>query len=455
MVITGTLNTISASLQLARPALNKVCEWVYFEHYYVQTLFMMLGETMCFGAYYFMKYVVNKKNPDALDGNAKPMNPLLLFPASLLDIVGTSLGYVGLGFLRDPGFFQMLRTTPIVFCGLLSIPILKQRLKWFQWTGIMMIVIGIVIKSIPSVIEMFSDEPEDLSIGDACVKKMNTSLYEFQDNWEIDMDGQYGRCAFNIGNYTYHNNYTILLNNESFYEAPINYPTVSQLYHGYQRKLPKAEEEEETLSQATSILIGIAFVVVGEFFHGCQFVYEEKFVVEYDLHPLKVVGIEGTFGVLFLAVALWPAYFITIPKSGILGGIALGPEGRFEDAIDAFTMIFDGGQIWLLGWTIGNMCSISVFNYAGISVTKELSATTRAVLDQIRLVAIWLIFMIPMGAFLCDVQGYFAWTGLVGLFIVICGVWMYNDVIIMPLIRKVTGTGKSSAEKSETDSNNE
>merc|ERR1711973_703207 len=307
--------------------------------------------------------------------------------------------------------------------------------------------IGIVIKSIPSVIEMFSDEPEDLSIGDACVKKMNTSLYEFQDNWEIDMDGQYGRCAFNIGNYTYHNNYTILLNNESFYEAPINYPTVSQLYHGYQRKLPKAEEEEETLSQATSILIGIAFVVVGEFFHGCQF--------EYDLHPLKVVGIEGTFGVLFLAVALWPAYFITIPKSGILGGIALGPEGRFGDAIDAFTMIFDGGQIWLLGWTIGNMCSISVFNYAGISVTKELSATTRAVLDQIRLVAIWLIFMIPMGAFLCDVQGYFAWTGLVGLFIVICGVWMYNDVIIMPLIRKVTGTGKSSAEKSETDSNNE
>ena len=38
---------------------------------------------------------------------------------------------------------------------------------------------------------------------------------------------------------------------------------------------------------------------------------------------------------------------------------------RFEDAIDAFKMIFDGGQTWLLGWTIGNMFSISVFNYAG------------------------------------------------------------------------------------------
>ena len=42
-------------------------------------------------------------------------------------------------------------------------------------------------------------------------------------------------------------------------------------------------------------LVGIAFVLVGEFFHGCQFVYEEKYVVAYDLHPLKVVGYEGRY----------------------------------------------------------------------------------------------------------------------------------------------------------------
>ena len=30
-----------------------------------------------------------------------------------------------------------------------------------------------------------------------------------------------------------------------------------------------------------------------QFFHGCQFVYEEKYVIKYDLHPLKVVGYEG------------------------------------------------------------------------------------------------------------------------------------------------------------------
>ena len=36
----------------------------------------------------------------------------------------------------------------------------------------------------------------------------------------------------------------------------------------------------------------------------------------------------GIFGVLSLSVLLWPMYFITIPKDGVLGGIALGPEGR-------------------------------------------------------------------------------------------------------------------------------
>ena len=65
-----------------------------------------------------------------------------------------------------------------------------------------------------------------------------------------------------------------------------------------------------------------------QFFHGLQFVYEQKYMNEYDLHPLKVVGFEGICGVLTLSVLLWPAYFIQFDKSGIMEGVALGPEGR-------------------------------------------------------------------------------------------------------------------------------
>ena len=46
----------------------------------------------------------------------------------MFDIVGTSLGYIGLGFMKDAGFFQMLRVSPIIFCALISIPVLKQVL---------------------------------------------------------------------------------------------------------------------------------------------------------------------------------------------------------------------------------------------------------------------------------------------------------------------------------------
>lgn len=384
MVITGTLNTMSASLQIARQARGKDRVLNYFEHYYVQTLFMMLGEALCMVAYLILKYIVYKDDPKKVDGDALEMNPLVLWPAAFLDIVATSLGYMGLAFMKDAGFFQMLRVSPIIFCGLLSIPILKQKLRWYNWTGILIVCAGLIIKAIPKVIK--SLDPHPLS---GCVQELNLNATAV------------GSAE---GNFFF---------------------------------LPFAEEEEGDggMSDSTAKLIGIALVLIGEFFHGCQFVYEEMFITKYKLAPLKVVGIEGICGFLTLAVLLWPVYFIKLPAS--LGGAALGPEGRFEDAIDAFVQIFDGDNgYWLLAWTLGNMCSIAVFNFAGITVTKELSATTRAVLDQLRVILIWAIFLIPFGNYLCRMQDFFHFTAPIGLFILIVGVFIYNDVIIMPLVRK-------------------
>ena len=38
---------------------------------------------------------------------------------------------------------------------------------------------------------------------------------------------------------------------------------------------------------------------------------------------------------------------------------------RMEDANDAISMIFQGGQHWLLGWCIGFIVSVAILNYAG------------------------------------------------------------------------------------------
>lgn len=39
----------------------------------------------------------------------------------------------------------------------------------------------------------------------------------------------------------------------------------------------------------------------------------------------------------------------------------------------------------------GTVVSIAFFNFAGISVTKELNATTRMVLDSVRVLVIWAV----------------------------------------------------------------
>jgi len=395
MVCTGTLNTISASLQIARQAENIEYHMAYFEHPFVQTLFMMLGECMCMIAYLILKYIVFRDDPERVDGpNALPMNPLVLWPAAFLDIVATAMGYMGLGFMKNPGFFQMLRCSPIIFCGLLSIPFLGQRLKAHNWIGIAVLCTGLIIKAIPDAAHPFVDYeampallPEDPNGWDYCNMKLTPT-------WNIT--------------------------------TTTSGTTYSTSKPGSTTEAPEDDDK------GINVLIGIVLVLVGEFFHGVQFVYEEKYLTKYGLAPLKVVGLEGINGALTLFVLMWPMYFINMGDQ-----FGMGPDNRFEDMLDGLKMIFDGNNGgWLLAWTFGNMCSIAIFNFAGISVTKELSATTRAVLDQIRVVLIWCVFLIPLGPFLCRLQDHFTFTAPIGLVILICGVFIYNDIIIMPAVRK-------------------
>jgi len=394
MVVTGTLNTVSAGLQLGKPARNKNGEYMYFEHYFVQTLFMMLGESMCMIVYGILRYGVFKNDPKKIDGDKLPMSPLVLWPAALLDIVATTMGYMGLGFMRNPGLFQMLRVTPMIFCGLLSMPILKQKLKLHNWIGILIVCAGLVIKALQFLL------PHD--------------------------ENEYNFCAEEV------------MMNETVWTTP--WPLTTPV--------PETNSMEDFIKQY-GLFVGMAFVVVGEFFHGLQFVYEEKYLTKYNLPPLMCVGYEGINGVITLMMVLWPLYFIKIGEP-----FGLGPEARFEDAIDAFNQIFNGGSEnggWLLGWTFGNMCSIAIFNFAGITVMRELSATTRAVLDQLRIVFIWAIFLLPWGISLCRLQDKLTWMAPVGLVILIAGVFIYLDVILMPFVRKyILKREEKIEEKTET-----
>ena len=76
----------------------------------------------------------------------------------------------------------------------------------------------------------------------------------------------------------------------------------------------------------------------------------------------------------------------------------------------------------------GNIFSIAFFNFAGISVTKELNATTRMVLDSLRTIVIWVVSLALLWQPFEGLQ-------ILGFILIFIGMMLYNDVGI-GLIKK-------------------
>uniref|UniRef100_A0A8C5TSY5 Solute carrier family 35 member F6 n=1 Tax=Malurus cyaneus samueli TaxID=2593467 RepID=A0A8C5TSY5_9PASS len=145
------------------------------------------------------------------------------------------------------------------------------------------------------------------------------------------------------------------------------------------------------LTMAGLALVGLAdlrgsgdlLILLAQAIVSIQMVLEEKFIFSHDVHPLRAVGTEGLFGFTILALLLVPLSFI---PAGRLSG---NPRGLLEDPSDALCQLRQRPLI--LAALLANVGSISFFNFSGVSVTKELSATTRTVLDSLRTLLVWAV----------------------------------------------------------------
>ncbi|CAF1118234.1 unnamed protein product [Adineta steineri] len=160
-------------------------------------------------------------------------------------------------------------------------------------------------------------------------------------------------------------------------------------------------------------IAGDALILVAMLFTSFQVVYEERFVRKHNIPPLQVVGWEGTFGFCTLGLLLIPFYFIIVPTSNS------GPDHRLEDVPTAFCQM--GGNWVIILATLGNVFSIAFFNFAGISVTKELSSTTRMVLDSGRTLIIWVVSLALQWQAFYPLQ-------IIGFILLVIGMGIYNDV---------------------------
>lgn len=138
-----------------------------------------------------------------------------------------------------------------------------------------------------------------------------------------------------------------------------------------------------------NIITGDLLIILAQVITAVQMVYEERYVAGLDIPALQAVGWEGFFGFSVLGMLLVPMYFIKVGPP-----FNHNAHGVLEDLPDALIQMSNNYQLILA--IIGTILSIAFFNFAGISVTKEISATTRMVLDSVRTLVIW-IFALAIG----------------------------------------------------------
>ncbi|XP_050804846.1 solute carrier family 35 member F6 isoform X2 [Gopherus flavomarginatus] len=177
-------------------------------------------------------------------------------------------------------------------------------------------------------------------------------------------------------------------------------------------------DETHKLSE---VITGDLLIIMAQVIVAIQMVLEEKFIYKHDVHPLRAVGTEGFFGFVILSLLLIPMYYIPV------GSFSSGPRQVLEDTLDAFCQI--GRQPLIALALAGNISSIAFFNFAGISVTKEISATTRMVLDSLRTVVIWAVSL---------AVGWETFHGLeiLGFLILLTGAALYNG-LHQPLLARL------------------
>jgi len=176
-----------------------------------------------------------------------------------------------------------------------------------------------------------------------------------------------------------------------------------------------SEEEDHTA-------IGIMMIIIAQLFVGTQFIVEEKLFSGYYLDPLKVVGLEGCWGVLYWVVLL-PLFQLINCQSE-----ALCPYGKLSYTTMAFEQYWDNKVlIWL---SVGICFSIAGFNGCGVAVTKYASAAQRSTIDTCRTLVVWVFFMsFPASS---PFKEYFDWIQLSGFVILVIGTLVYNEIIEVP-----------------------
>lgn len=160
-------------------------------------------------------------------------------------------------------------------------------------------------------------------------------------------------------------------------------------------------------------IFGISLCLGAQVFQASMLVYEERIMSRYTVPPLLVVGMEGSFGILFGIMLL-----------GLLNAM------HIESTQGAIYQISHSSPLLIA--VIGSIFSIAFFNFSGVTVTKKASAVARSTIDVSRTILIWAVELF-LG------WNSFNYLQLAGFFVLALGTMIYNRLIVFNFLDEPEG----------------
>jgi len=194
---------------------------------------------------------------------------------------------------------------------------------------------------------------------------------------------------------------------------------LSRMFSSFISDLPELPPPEGTdQPEATKVLIGIFFVLFAQIFTATQFVVEEKIMGRYAVAPLVAVGYEGLFGAISI--------LLFVP---ILSIPAISSQSPFFDLPRGWRQMIETPTVLYSGLAIA--CSISLFNYFGLSVTRHVSATARSLTDTCRTLSIWIVSL-GLGWEKLVLWPPISLLQVLGFSLLVYGTFLFNNLVTPP-----------------------
>jgi len=180
--------------------------------------------------------------------------------------------------------------------------------------------------------------------------------------------------------------------------------------------------------ESTTVLVGVFFILFAQIFTATQFVIEEKIMGRYAVAPLVAVGFEGLFGVI---TVLFFIPILSIPS--------VAARSPFFDLTRGWHQTIGTPSVLWSGVVIA--CSIALFNFFGLSVTRHVSATARSLTDTCRTLAIWIV---SLGLGWEKLLFPISLLQVLGFSLLVYGTFLFNNLVKPPPCLPMSHTADSA-----------